>query len=110
MLWREVQALVLSDRGETAEAERLAREGTTIIERTDGLNFQGDALCDLAEVLAAAGRDQEAAATLAAALDRYERKQNVPMTRQVRARLAALRGRHGSATGEIRDGAKWRSQ
>ena len=39
-------------RGEHAEAERLAREAVAIAERTDALNCQGDALCDLAEVLA----------------------------------------------------------
>ena len=52
MLWRQVQALVHAHRGEHAEAERLAREAVAIAERTDGLNQQGDALCDLAEVLA----------------------------------------------------------
>ena len=56
MLWRQVQARVHAHRGEHAEAERLAREAVAIAERTDALNFQGDALCDLAEVLAAAGR------------------------------------------------------
>ena len=56
MLWRQVQALVHAHRGEHAEAERLAREAVAIAERTDALNSQGDALCDLAEVLAAAGR------------------------------------------------------
>ncbi len=38
------------------------------------LNWHGDALCDLAEVLAASGRTDEAAATLDEALERYERK------------------------------------
>ncbi len=62
-----------------------------IIERTDALNWQGDALCDLAEVLHAAGRSDEAAATLEQALERYERKKNLPMAAQVRERLAARR-------------------
>jgi hypothetical protein len=52
----------------------LAREAVAIIERTDGLNFQGDALCDLAEVLTVGGRSDEAAAALTESLDRYERK------------------------------------
>jgi hypothetical protein len=60
------------------------------MEQTDGLNFQGSALRDLAEVLLAAGRDEEAAAALTDALERYERKRNVPMARQVRERLAGL--------------------
>jgi tetratricopeptide (TPR) repeat protein len=90
MLWRQVQARVHAHRGEHAEAERLAREVEAIAERTDDLNRQGDALCDLAEVLAAAGRIDKAAETLEQALERYERKQNLAMAAQVRDRLAKL--------------------
>jgi tetratricopeptide (TPR) repeat protein len=89
-LWRQVRALVLAHRGEHSEAERLAREAVDIIERTDGLNLRGDALCDLAEVLACAGRVDEAAAALTQALDRYERKRNVAMVRAVRERLERI--------------------
>jgi class 3 adenylate cyclase len=92
MLWRQVQARVQAHRGEHAEAERLAREAETIGEQTDALNLKGDALCDLAEVLAAAGRTDEAAAALEQALDRYERKKNLAMLAQVRRQLEALRG------------------
>jgi len=90
MLWRQVQALVDAHRGEHAEAERLAREAVAIAERTDGLNFQGDALCDLAKVLAAAGRADEAGEALEQALDRYERKKNLAMVSQVHQQLDAL--------------------
>jgi tetratricopeptide (TPR) repeat protein len=83
MLWRQVQALVHAHRGEHAEAERLALEAVEIAERTDGLNRQGDALCDLAEVLAAAERTDEAADALEQALERYERKKNLAMVAQV---------------------------
>ena len=65
-LWRQVQALVHASRGEHVEAEALAREAVAMMERSDALNFQGDALRDLAEVLQAAGRSDEAAATLGA--------------------------------------------
>ena len=92
-LWRQVQARVHAHRGEHTEAERLAREAVEIAERTDGLNFRGDALCDLAEVLAGAGRIDEAAETLERALERYERKKNLAMIAQVRPRLEALRER-----------------
>jgi tetratricopeptide (TPR) repeat protein len=98
-LWRQVQARVLAHRGEP-EAERLAREAVTGHEQTDNLIFQGDARWDLAEVLAVAGRDEEAAAALAEALQRYERKGNIPLARQVRTRLSALRSQPASATGE----------
>ncbi len=91
MLWRQVQALVHAHRGEHAEAERLGREAVEISERTDALNAQGDALCDLAEVLETAGRPTEATEALEQALDRYERKQNLAMVAQVRPRLEAMR-------------------
>ncbi|HMI99592.1 MAG TPA: adenylate/guanylate cyclase domain-containing protein [Gaiellaceae bacterium] len=83
-LLRQVQALVEASRGRHIEAERSAREAVGIIERTDGLNYQGDALCDLAEVLELAGKPQEARAALAQALDRYERKRNIPAAARVR--------------------------
>jgi class 3 adenylate cyclase len=95
-LWCGVQARVLAHRGEHAEAERLAREAVAGQEQSDNLTFQGDAWCDLAEVLAAAGRDEEAAAALTEALERCERKGNIPLARQVRKRLSALRSQPAS--------------
>jgi tetratricopeptide (TPR) repeat protein len=92
--WRQAQALVDAASGKHTEAERLAREALAIMERTDGLNYQGDALWDLAEVLHAAGRNDEAAVALEQALERYERKKNVATVAQVRKRLAALPRRH----------------
>jgi class 3 adenylate cyclase len=89
-LWRQVQALVHAHRGEQAAAEALAREAVAIIERSDGLNFQGDAHCDLAEVLRKADGGDEVAAVLNEALDRYGRKRNLAMVRQVRERLAKV--------------------
>jgi tetratricopeptide (TPR) repeat protein len=91
-LWRQVEALVLARRERHAEAEALAQEAVAITETTDGLNWQGDALCDLAEVLHAAGRTDEAAAAFEQALERYVRKKNLAMVAQVRPRLEALRG------------------
>jgi class 3 adenylate cyclase/tetratricopeptide (TPR) repeat protein len=90
-LWRQVQARVHAHRGEHLEAERLAREAVALVERTDQLTYQGDALCDLAEVLAAADRSDEAAEALEQALERYERKKNLAMVAQVRPRLAEVR-------------------
>jgi len=92
MIWRQVQALVCSHRGQHEEAERLAREAVAIGERTDSLSMQADALCDLAEVLEAAGRPQEAVTTLEQALERYESKGNLPMAAQVRQRLGMEEG------------------
>jgi class 3 adenylate cyclase/tetratricopeptide (TPR) repeat protein len=90
-LWRQVQARVYAARGEHAEAEALALEAMDIAEGTDGLNYQGDALSDLAEVLAAAGRTDEAAAALEQALERYERKKNLAMVAQVKPKLEEFR-------------------
>ncbi len=90
-LWRQVQALVHASRGEHAEAERLAREAVEVADRSDAPDPQANTRCDLADVLAAAGRTGEAAAALEQALDRYGRKKNLAMAAQVRPRLAALR-------------------
>jgi len=89
-LWRQVQALVDASRGQHTRAGHLAREAVAFSERSDGLNWQGDALSDLAEVLHAAGRGDEAAATLTRALERYERKHNLAQAAQTRDRLDEL--------------------
>jgi tetratricopeptide (TPR) repeat protein len=81
------QLILLANRGRAAEAEALARQAVAIAERTTGLNLQGDAFCDLAEVLYAAGRADEAAAAFEGALDCFERKRNLAMAHRVRARL-----------------------
>jgi tetratricopeptide (TPR) repeat protein len=90
-LWRQVQARVLAHRGRHEEAERLAREAVAIVDRTDALAIQGQVFSDLGEVLAAAGQNEEATAAFEQALDRHERKKNVAMVAQVRARLEAFR-------------------
>ena len=86
----QLAALVAAHRGEHAEAERLAREALPHILETDSLKLQGDAYCDLAEVLEAAGRREEAIAAWHEALELYERKGVIPLARRVRERLAAL--------------------
>jgi class 3 adenylate cyclase len=92
--WRQAEALVDAASGKHAEAERLAREAVAIAERTDGLNHQGDALSDLAEVLHAADRTNEAAAALEQAVERYERKKNLAMAARAHERLATLPRQH----------------
>ena len=90
MLWRQASAKVLACRGDAAAAERLAREAVAIGEGGDGLNGQGAAYSDLAEVLVLAGKPAEAAAALEQARERYERKGNVVMAARIRNRLAAI--------------------
>ena len=89
-LWRQVQALVEANCRRATEAEGLAREAVALIERTDGLNLQGDALADLAEVFSVVGKNDEAATALEQALERYERKHNLVMAERTRTKLAEL--------------------
>jgi class 3 adenylate cyclase/tetratricopeptide (TPR) repeat protein len=71
----------------------LAREALRLADETDDLNLQGDALVNLAEVLAADGLDSDAQEALAHAVERYEAKGNLVAARRVSALLrgAALR-------------------
>jgi tetratricopeptide (TPR) repeat protein len=88
--WRQAAALVHAHRGEWAEAERLASEAVEKTRMTDTPRFQANAYCDLAEVLEAAGRRDEALAAGHEALELYDRKGIVPPARRVRERLASL--------------------
>jgi tetratricopeptide (TPR) repeat protein len=90
-LWRQARAKVLARRGEHVEAERLAREAVAIAGGTGFLTGQADAYADLAEVLALAGKPEEARVALEQALARYERKGNLVMAERTRERLAARR-------------------
>jgi tetratricopeptide (TPR) repeat protein len=87
----QVLARVHAHRGDLAEAERWAREAVAHGERSDSLNMQAEALFVLGEVLANAGRPDDAAAALEQALDRCLRKKNLALARQVRERLVKLR-------------------
>jgi len=82
-----VRAKILAHRGQPEEAERLAREVLQMAEGTDWLNFQGDALMDLAEVLQLCGRREEAAEALRAAAERYRKKGNVVFEARARAAM-----------------------
>lgn len=86
-----LEARLLAHRGEHAEAERLARHGVALGEKTDQLTYQGDSWWDLAEVLIAAGKASDAVEAFEQALHRYERKRNLAMAAQVLPRLEALR-------------------
>ena len=90
-IWREVMARVHAHRGDLVEAERLAREAVQASELTDQLDDQCHVLCALAEVLATAGRLDEATAALEQALAGCQRKKNLAFARQVRQRLEELR-------------------
>jgi tetratricopeptide (TPR) repeat protein len=74
MLILQVRAKVLSRRGEHREAEGLAREAVAWGEPTDALEVKANAYRDLAIVLAAAGKRDEALDALARAQSSYEEK------------------------------------
>ena len=77
-----LSARILADRGHHREAEELARSAAELAAQTDLLSEHADTLLDLAHVLAAAGRIPEAHAAATQALDLYQRKGNLPGTRE----------------------------
>ena len=85
--WRQAKALALAHRGCHPAAEELARAAIAITETTDNLNDQALAYADLAHVLALGGRFDGVTAALREALDRYDRKGNLVMSRRIRERL-----------------------
>ncbi len=89
MLWRQVLARVHAHRGEPAEAERLAREAVAYGEQTDMLVNRGVAQLDLAEALEPAA-PAEAAVQVRTALELFDRKGDLAMAEQARARLERL--------------------
>jgi class 3 adenylate cyclase/tetratricopeptide (TPR) repeat protein len=88
MSWRTVRAKVLATRGETAEAEELAREAHEIAASTEFLNLRAWVLIGLAEVLNTAGKEDEATDAVERALGMYERKGNLAGAQRARALLA----------------------
>jgi tetratricopeptide (TPR) repeat protein len=92
---RSAQALVLAARGESAEAERLAREAVDLFADAESPNFQGDAWLDLARVLRMVGKHEEAGQAAREALALYERKGNRLASETAQAFIGEL-GRSGS--------------
>ena len=60
--WRSVQAKILATNGSTDDAEALARSAVELLEPTDAVVLQIEALIDLGETLNLLGRDGTAAA------------------------------------------------
>jgi tetratricopeptide (TPR) repeat protein len=90
MGWRGLRGRVLAGRGQLAEAERLTREAVEISRQTDGIDWQGYALVDLAEVLQCAGRETEAAGALREAIELFDQKENLVSAASARKALARL--------------------
>jgi predicted ATPase/class 3 adenylate cyclase len=88
--WRRVRARVLALRMEFVAAEALARDALAIAEKTDFINERADALIDLAHVLEASQRRDEAVAAGSEALQLYELKGNLVAAAKLR--LANIAG------------------
>jgi ATP/maltotriose-dependent transcriptional regulator MalT len=76
-LRRAARAKALAHGGRLDVAEALAREAVALVEPTEQPALQGGMLLDLARVLAAAGRDREAAETATRAAGRFALKGDV---------------------------------
>jgi DNA-binding SARP family transcriptional activator/tetratricopeptide (TPR) repeat protein len=77
-----LSARILADRGRHVEAMELAFSAVAVAAQTDLLSQHADALLDLAQVLAASGRLREAHAAATQALELYQRKGNLPGSRE----------------------------
>jgi tetratricopeptide (TPR) repeat protein len=85
--WRAVRAKLLARQGELRQAETLAREAVALADETDFLVLRADACLDLAEVLKAAARSDEAVVLIERGLELYEQKGNVVSAARARAIL-----------------------
>jgi tetratricopeptide (TPR) repeat protein len=90
---RGVLARVLAHRGDFEAAESLAQEAVVIMDKTDMLTQVADAHADLAEVLLAAGKADDAAAEFHGALELYKRKGHLVGVEKMGTQLAELAGR-----------------
>ena len=90
VLWRGVQARVLqgADGWKAPRSSRARRSDSR--ERTDFVVYRGDALVDLAHILQAAGRTDEAAAAAAGGLQLHEQKGNLVTAAKIRSDLGFL--------------------
>ncbi len=91
-LWRSVRAKVLAGRGQSAQAEALAREAIAIIAAAQDPDGQGYAALDLAEVLRLGGRADEALTAAAEAAALFDRKGNRASAARARALAAEIEG------------------
>jgi predicted ATPase/class 3 adenylate cyclase len=84
ILWRSSRAKLNARHGKIEVAEELAREAVRLCAQTDLLNTHANALLDLAEILALAGRREDALKVLQQASALFERKGNLASLRRAR--------------------------
>jgi tetratricopeptide (TPR) repeat protein len=86
--WRAVRAKVLAARGELEDAEAMVSEAVEIVSETDQLDFRAQISLDLATVLQAAGRAEEARRAAESALEDFEQKGNLVGAERARRMIA----------------------
>jgi class 3 adenylate cyclase/tetratricopeptide (TPR) repeat protein len=87
---RWVRGQILAGRGRLTEAEGVARQAVTLASKTDYLPLHGDALVALADVLVAAGKDEQAVVALREAVELFDRKEATAPAASARARIEEL--------------------
>jgi tetratricopeptide (TPR) repeat protein len=87
---RWVRGQVLAGRGRLKDGEGLARQAVALASRTDYLPLHGDSLVALAEVLLAAGKDEQAVVALREAVELFDRKEATAPAAKARARIEEL--------------------
>jgi class 3 adenylate cyclase/tetratricopeptide (TPR) repeat protein len=91
VLWRSARARVRAASGAAPEGAALVREAVALVEQTDDVNMHADTLVDLAGVLVAGRRQDEAADVLDRAIGLYVGKGNVVAAEAARRRRRELR-------------------
>ena len=88
VLWRITRAELLADAGRLSDAERVARDARTIVAATDLIDFHGEVLLELADVLGRDSREPEWRTCVEEALELFERKGNLVAADRARTLLA----------------------
>ena len=84
LLWMPVSAKIAAQRGDFGKAVSIASDAVTLASTTDGLSRIAAIHVDMGEVLALAGRADEAATAFTRAIEIFERKGNVVGAARVR--------------------------
>jgi tetratricopeptide (TPR) repeat protein len=90
MLSRQAKGLVLAQRGQAVEAERLLREAIALAASTHSPELLGDAYYDLGTSMTMLGEREKAVAAFKEAIALYEPKENLVMAERARRKLAEL--------------------
>jgi tetratricopeptide (TPR) repeat protein len=91
VLWRSARARVAAESDAPSDGEVLAREAIALVEQTDDVNMHGNTLVDLALVLVAAGRFEEAVWRLDEAIALFTGKGNIVAAETARRRVETIR-------------------